>query len=260
MSAEIIQIADTFWNIRGSFRIGGLLDVGTHISLVRLESGNYVFLDSYTLDDEVLDTVGELTRGGKDIEAVINLHPFHTVHVARMQEHFPNARHYGTARHESRFPELDWQDTRSEDPELHELYARDFDFSVPAGVDFISDDEHVHFSSVMVRHRASKTIHVDDTVNYVRLPSLMRMVGVGDSVSFHPTLSKALERREGAAGEFRSWAENMIESWRDTENLCAAHTSWLADSDNNGPSIHERLIAALEKTNSTLARHESRYG
>ena len=180
--------------------------------------------------------------------------------MAWMQQRYPNASHFGTARHLAKFPDLAWQDIRSEDPELHELYAEDFEFSVPRGVDYISANENVHFSSVLVWHRASKTIHVDDTMNYIRLPSLMRMVGVSDSTSFHMTLPKALEQRRGAAQDFRQWAEEMIKDWRNAENLCAAHTATLTAGENNGATVHDRLLTALDKTNSTLAAHERKHG
>jgi hypothetical protein len=45
------------------------------------------------------------------------------------------------------------QALRTEDPELHAQFAEDFEFSVPRGVDFISANENVHFSSVLVLHR-----------------------------------------------------------------------------------------------------------
>ena len=32
MSDRILQVADDFWNIRGSFKIGGLVDIGTQAS------------------------------------------------------------------------------------------------------------------------------------------------------------------------------------------------------------------------------------
>ena len=145
---------------------------------------------------------------------------------------FPQAKLYGTARHVPRLPELPWEALRTEDPELHAMFAEDFDFSVPRGVDFISANENVHFSSVLVLHRASKTIHVDDTLMYVRLPRLMRVVGLPDAMSFHPTLAKALEKRAGAANDFRDWAEELAERWRDAENLCAAHTATLTSRKN----------------------------
>ena len=78
-------------------------------------------------------------------------------------------------------------------------------------VDFISANENVHFSSVLVLHRASKTIHVDDTLMYVRLPRMMGAFGLTDVMSFHPTLPKALEKRAGAARDFRDWTEELTE-------------------------------------------------
>ncbi len=260
MRSHTIQVADDFWNIRGSFKIRGLVDIGTQASLVRRGTGKFVFLDSYTLSDAIEQEVMELTNGGQDVEAILNVHPFHTVFARKMHERFPQAKLYGTARHVSRLPELPWETLRTEDPELHSLFADDFEFSVPRGVDFISADGNVHFSSVMVLHRASKTIHVDDTLVYVRLPRPMRVFGLPDSMSFHPTLGKALEKRAGAANDFRDWAENLAERWRDAENLCAAHTATLTSHKNNGASIHTRLVKALAKVERTLTTHQRKHG
>jgi hypothetical protein len=256
MRPHIIQVADGFWNIRGSFKIGGLVDIGTQASLVRQSNGRFVLLDSYTLSGDIEREVLALTDGGKSIEAILNLHPFHTVHVRKTHEQFPQARLYGTARHLSRFPELPWQEERVEDSALHAMFAEDFEFSVPRGVDFISSNENVHFSSVLALHRASKTIHVDDTIMYIRLPKAARLLGRTDSMSFHPTLGKALEKRAGAARDFRQWAEELAQSWGQAENLCAAHTATLLARKNQGASIQERLIRALGKVSRTLDAHE----
>ncbi len=259
MAGPILHVAEDFWNFRGSYKIGGVIDVGTQASLVRRDSGKFVFLGSYTLSGTARRKVGELTRDGKDIEAILNVHPFHTVHVRTMHRMYPQATLYGTARHLSRFPELPWAETRTEDPALHEQFAGDFEFSVPRGVDFISADGNVHFSSVLVFHKASKTIHSDDTLMYICLPGLMRWFGLGDSVSFHPTLAKALEKRAGAAGDFRDWANGLIEQWRDADNLCAAHTAALLATDNGGESVHARLLKALDKVSKTLNSHERKF-
>ena len=260
MSGDILRVSNDFWNFRGAYRIGGLLDVGTQCSLVRLASGKFVFLDSYSIDNRARREVAQATRDGEDLEAILNVHPFHTMHVQRMHELYPGARLYGTARHHSRFLDLPWEKTATEDPVLHRQYAADFEFSVPRGVDFISSDENLHFSSVLVYHKASKTIHSDDTLNYLRLPSPMRMVGLGDSLGFHPTLAKVLQRRAGAAQEFRDWAQDLIERWDDAENLCAAHTAALLADDNRGASIHDRWVKALDKVEGTLQAHEKKYG
>ena len=106
MAGRTHQITEDFWNIRGSFRIGGVIDIGTQASLVRLRNGKFAFLDAYTLSGAVKREVFDLSRDGKDVEAILNLHPFHTIHVRKMHEMFPHARLYGTRRHLSRFAEL----------------------------------------------------------------------------------------------------------------------------------------------------------
>lgn len=260
MAAEIIKVSRDFWNIRGSFRVGGLLDVGTHASLVRRSTGAFVLLDAYTFSDDVAGAIDERTGGGRDLEAILNLHPFHTLHVEYVHRRYPAAALYGTARHLARFPRLPWAETRTEDRALHEQYADDFEFSVPRGVDFIPANEHLHFSSVLALHRASGTIHSDDTLMYLALPGLLRFFSLGDAVSFHPTLSRVLQRRAGAAREFRDWAAGLIDGWRDAENLCAAHTGALLARDNDGESLYRRLQRALDKVQGVLRTHERRYG
>ena len=259
MGSKVIQIADNFWNIRGSLKIAGVIDIGTQASLVKLANGKYIFLDSYTLGGSVLKKVNQLTRDGKDVTAVLNLHPFHTIHVEWMHKQFPGARHYGTARHLERFPDLEWQATRTEDPATHKKFAGDFEFSVPRGVDFISHDEKVHFSSVLVFHPASQTIHVDDTLMYIRLPLLLRFFGLPEAVSFHPTLTSVLEKRAGAVYDFRQWANELVDNWQNAKHLCAAHTATLLTKDQQ-ISIPERIIEALDKVEPKLEKHERKYG
>lgn len=106
-SDRIIEVGDRFWNIRGSFKIG-FLDIRTQASLVRLSSGGFALLDAYTLQGDVEREVRQLTDGGAAIKAVINLHPFHTVHVKRVAEQLPDATFYGTARHVEKAPEVRW--------------------------------------------------------------------------------------------------------------------------------------------------------
>jgi hypothetical protein len=258
MGSKIIQIADNFWNIRGSFKVAGFIDIGTQASLVKLANGKFVFLDSYTLDGSVLKKMNGLTNGGKDVVAVLNLHPFHTVHVTWMHEQYPRAKHYGTARHLSKFPDLKWQAIRTEDAGIQTIFAKDFEFSVPRGVDFISDDENIHFSSVLVYHPSSQTIHVDDTLMYIRLPLPLRFLGLPSALSFHPTLAKVLEKRAGAVHDFRRWANELADNWQHARNLCAAHTATLIVKDQQ-TSIRDRIIEALNKVEPKLLTHERKY-
>lgn len=259
MAETVIEVANDFWNIRGSFRIGGLVDIKTQSSLVRLASGNFVFLDSCPLGRQARERVQEIIGSGGTIEAILNLHPFHTVNVATMHQLYPQAKLYGTQRHLERFPELPWEPERTEDAALHELFADDFDFSVPRGVDFVSANENIHFASVLALHRSSRTAHVDDTLMYMQLPEPLGMFGLKDALAFHPTLVGALERDAAAASEFRAWAEELIEQWQAVENLCAAHTAALLAIDNRGPSIADRLQQALRKVGPVLWLHERRF-
>ena len=88
MSEQILQISDDFWNIRGDFKIAGFINIGTHASLVRRGNGKFVLLDSYTLKGKVKKGIDALTNSGDDIEAIINLHPFHTVHVQKIYKQY----------------------------------------------------------------------------------------------------------------------------------------------------------------------------
>ena len=259
MPQKIIPISDDFWNIRGAFRIGGVVNIGTHVSLIRRASGGYIFLDSLTLKGAVKNQVLEATDNGRLVEAIVNVHPFHTVHVRAMHEMFPNADLFGTTRHHAREPDLPWRPERTEDAELHALFADDFAFSVPRGVDFVSENESIHFSSVLAYHFATKTIHSDDTFMCLRLPGPLSLVS-GRAVSFHPTLSSALEKRAGAAADFANWAENLIDTWKDAENLCAAHNSTLTAETLKKNELHRLLKNALAKVRPTLRTHERKFG
>lgn len=45
MREKIINLGNGFYNIRGNFRIGGILNIGTQCSLIRLDNQRYIFLD-----------------------------------------------------------------------------------------------------------------------------------------------------------------------------------------------------------------------
>ena len=66
--------------------------------------------------------------------------------------------------------------------------------------------------------------------------------------------------RPGAARDFRQWAEELAERWAEAQNLCAAHTATLTAGRNQGASIHDRLIKALDKVSRKLKAHERKYG
>lgn len=260
MTSRCLQIADDFWNVRGTFRIAGIINIGTQMSLVRRPNGRFVLLDACDMSQRTARDFDELTRGGAAVDAVLHLHPFHTVSVAAMHRRLPDALLYGTARHMAKNPDLPWQPAMTNETAVHEKFSDVLEFSVPGGVDFISDNENVHFSSVLAYHRASGTIHSDDTIMYVELPRVLSLFGIDDAFTFHPTLSQALEQRAGAADEFRQWASELARDWGDAKSLCAAHTAVLTTAGDEQPAIGARLAKALDAVEPTLSRHEKRHG
>lgn len=256
--ANVIHVGEGFWNIRGSLKIGGILDVKTHASLVRRKSGGYVLLDACEMDEATSSFIAEETGGGERIEAVLHLHPFHTIFVRALHERYPAVKLYGTARHKRLAPELAWEREETDQQALHALFAEDLDFSVPRGVDFIPSNENLHFSSVLAFHSASKTLHVDDTLCYAKLPAPLSW-WKKEMLAFHPSFAKVLERRAGAVRDFRGWTTELVDRVRSVENLCAAHTSVLL-RDAGGPPIAERVADAVRGLEGKLAAHERKYG
>jgi len=250
---SLIDVGNGFYNVRGSFRILGVVDIGTQMSLVRKADGRFLVLDGYTIDGDLARKVMDLTDGGEAVDAVLHLHPFHTLHVKATHERFPAAKHYGTARHKRKAPEIPWEEPETDSEELHALFAEDLTFSVPRGVDLIPENENLHFASVLAVHPASRTLHVDDTLMFNKLP----IVG---GVGFHPTLKQVLQPRPGAVAEFRAWTDELVALCEDVDNLCAAHTRPLLNVSQDGPPLAARVRDAIGKIDKTLAGHEKKYG
>lgn len=53
MKDKIYDLGAGFWSIRGSFVKGDILDIGAQCALVQLQSGRFIFLDSYSLTGDV---------------------------------------------------------------------------------------------------------------------------------------------------------------------------------------------------------------
>lgn len=201
MSQTIKHLAENLWNIRGDFKIAHVINIGTHMSLVRKPDGRFILIDAYEPGDEDRAALMILTDNGALIDAVLNVHPFHTVHCKFVHETLPHARLIGTRRHHEKMPQLDWDLALIEDVATQQQFADLLDFSIPAGLEFVPEDESVHASSVLVRHRQSGIVHVDDTLMYLVAPSLIKLVVPEPSLRFHPKLADALQKRAGAADE-----------------------------------------------------------
>ncbi|WP_321324066.1 hypothetical protein [uncultured Parasphingorhabdus sp.] len=227
------------------------------MSLLRQPGGKFILLDAYAPDRQDRDELLALTDGGALIEAVLNVHPFHTIHCQYIQELLPHARLIGTRRHHQQQPDLPWDADLVEDEATQQQFSNILDFSIPCGVDFISGDESVHVGSVIVRHRDSGIVHVDDTLMIIDLPSLVQKIVPGPKLRFHPKLADGLEKRSGAADDFIRWAENLGRDWADSSIVCAAH-SGIMHCD--GQSFADAIASALDHASATLDGHRKTYG
>ena len=245
MADKLYDLGAGFWNIQGSFRLGGIIDIGTQCSLVRLHSGKFVFLDSYGLTDSVRAQVMALTNNGQDVEAVLNLHPFHTVHCVQMTKDFPQATFYGSERHPKHVPQVQWSDDLVESKAVVERYP-ELEFSLPEGICYISPNEKVHAGSLLAYHPASKSLHVDDTF---MSPPTKLLKAVLPELMLHPTTKKALKNEPNAGKHYCDWATQLAHQWRNTHNFCAAH-SGLVKFEVGG--FEKALLKAINKARPKL--------
>lgn len=251
------RLADSFWNFRGHFRIAKVIDIGTQMSLVRRGNGRFLLLDSYDLSDDDRKELLRVTDDGAAIDAILNVHPFHTLHCRAAHELAPSARLIGTARHRRQMPDLPWEAGVIEDSVAQAEFVDDLDFSVPAGADLVTSDDSVHTASVLVRHRASGIVHVDDTLNVLAAPGPFRKLLPQSRLKFHPMLPKALQKRAGAADDYARWARDLATNWAGTPIVCAAHSAIRRLPENGW---REEVLQALSDVEKTLSRHRAEYG
>ena len=93
---------------------------------------------------------------------------------------------------------------------------------------------------------------------YIDLPKILNYFGMSNPISFHPTLSQALQPNKNAASEFQEWAQDLAQNWSDAKNLCTAHTSYLK-RHKSSTTISKSILKALQKVQSKLARHQKKY-
>ncbi|KFN48237.1 hypothetical protein [Arenimonas composti] len=250
-------LAEGFWNLRGHHRLAGLLDIGTQMSVARRPNGKLVLIDGIDLDDAQRAALLAATDDGELVEAIIHVHPFHTLHVAALHALFPRATLYGTGRHQTRFPTLPWVGRPLEAWGARHALADTFELSVPAGVDFVCLDERVHVGSVLLRHRATGIVHVDDTLNVLAAPGPFGSLLPQSGLRMHPMLGKALLPEAGAADAYTGWARDLARRWDGAPFVCAAHS---AVRELAPGAFRAEVEAALAKVERTLDAHRRRYG
>jgi len=245
MNDEIYDLGAGFWSIRGSFIKNGIIDIGVQCALIKRPSGRFIFLDSYTLTGDLRQQVMALTNEGRDVEAVLNVHPFHTVHCAQMAQDFPQATFYGSSRHPQQVPEVSWADDLVESDAVAERYP-ELQFSIPKGIHYIAPDENVHASSLLVYHPASQSIYVDDTFE---IPPSKLFNAVQPNLGLHPTTKKALKTEQNAGKHYCDWAVDLAHEWRNVRHFCGAHSGLMVFEEGQ---FEAALLSVIDNTRNKL--------
>jgi hypothetical protein len=242
---SLVEVGPGFWNVRGSFKIVlGLVDIGTHMSVLKLNSGKFVIVDTIPLTPEIKTELDALTKNGELIEAVLATHPFHTLAFPAFHSAYPNLKYYGTPRHLRKLTNIKWVGDLN-DCKVRSLWSPEIEMRIPAGSEFVAPmpEAHNHFSCVWVFHEKSKSIHIDDTVMVGSNPGiLLKLAGFRHgSMSFHPSIKNVgLNNTPNAPFEFRDWVKSIIKDW-DFDNICTAHMG------NKVGGAKKQLTEVLEK-------------
>lgn len=220
-----IEIGPGFWNLRGSFTFAaGLIDIGTHCSLIKLSSGKFLLIDTIAFSDKALREFNELTSNGTLVEAVIATHPFHTVYFAPFFKLYPNLKYVGTPRHLKMGNGVNWTENIFDENVQKQWEQYGVHMQIPDGAEFESPSENNHFSSVLVFHSPSRTIHVDDTIMFFETSGcILRALGKRAGTMEFWDLKKGLRPTESAPAQFKAWVQQLLADW-DFDNICTAHT------------------------------------
>jgi hypothetical protein len=227
----------------------GLLDIGTHMSIVQLQNGRFVAIDTIQLTPAIKQEIDALTQNGTQFDAVIATHPYHTVFFRPFYNAYPNTRYYGTPRHLRTISEIPWAGNVN-DEYTRKQWEPDLEMRIPAGSEFVNPlpPDTNHFSNVFVYHRKSRSIHNDDTILYSSHPGfLISLAGFKDgSMSFHPSIkSVGLFPTPDAPRQFREWVLGIIRDW-DFDNILSAHNG------NKIGGAKQQLMETLQKAEKLL--------
>jgi hypothetical protein len=230
MSSNVREIGANFWNIRSSFRLfAGLVNVGDHMSLIRLSTGRFLVLDACRLKQAEWNWIDHMTDGGSLIDAVIATHPFHTCFFEPFNKKYPNAKYYGTPRHLKQMQSIPWICSVTEVGIQEAWESEGIFMRIPAGADFDPADSTNHFCGMFVYHQPSRTLFNDDTLSVYERPGIMGQCMLAlmrkkpEEVIFWPGgFKKGLKHTRDAPLQFLAFMEKVLEDW-DIDNICTAH-------------------------------------
>lgn len=221
------QVSHDFYNLHTSLVMFRVIDISTHMSLIRLSSGKFLVIDCVDISNpQVRNDIDELTENGTLIESVIGVHPFHTLFFPSFHQIYPHAKYYGTPRHLRNIQNINWSGSLGDDDTRSLWESEGVFMRIPAGAEFeFPPAEDIHFSSVVVLHAPSKTIHVDDTFNYFHGSGwILRLLGKKDDKMEFWNLEKGLNHTAESPRLFKEWVQQLLDDW-DFDNICAAHNN-----------------------------------
>lgn len=221
---ELKTISHRFWNATQSLYFFRCVDVRTHMNIIQLNSGKFLVIDTIGLTPGLKAEIDHLTNNGRLIEAVIATHPFHTLYFPAFYAAYPHAAYYGTPRHIRNQPQIPWAGDVSTEA-VQGKWSPEVEMAVPDGAEFIHPEEGNHFSSLFVFHRASRTIHVDDTIMvYENIGCMMGCLVRRGSMGFHLSItSNGMHPTASAGFAFKNWLQTrVLDAW-DFDNICSAH-------------------------------------
>ena len=126
------QFGDNFWNIRAEFKLFKMLNIGTHMSIIRRENGKFIIIDTVPLEPQLKREIDELTNNGELIEAVLATHPFHSLAFPAFYAAYPNVDYFGTPRHRRNQTQIPWKNIE----ENLNAFEPDIQMRIPAGAEF----------------------------------------------------------------------------------------------------------------------------
>ena len=232
-SSKWVETGPGFWNLHVPLRMGpgGVVDISTHMSAAALPNGRFLIVDAAKMDAEQKKQFDEVSQNGELIDAVIFTHPFHTLAILpAFVAAYPACKVYGMPRHLRIFPDIPWAGCLDKCT-TRKLWEPDVVLSIPNGVQYDNPipNSTNHFACCWVFHRASKTVHVDDSVNCWANPGLLIRFALGAKrgrLQFHRSLvtGAALLPEPGSAEACRTWFSSTPLTW-DFDSLVTAHDS-----------------------------------
>lgn len=111
------------------------MEIGTHMSAIQLKNGNFLIIDTVVINDQLKNELDELTLNGTKIEAVLAVHPFHTLAYSDFNKLYPNLKYYGTPRHLRKLTEIKWEGQldNAENKDLLQKWAPEIELRIPDG-------------------------------------------------------------------------------------------------------------------------------